>query len=303
MSERDVVTGAFSYTGRYLARRLLAAGRNVRTLTGHPARPHPFGNQVEIAPYNFENPDALRKSLEGATNLYNTYWIRFPRANHTFEEAVANTRVLLRAARQAGIRKFVQLSVSNPSQDSPLPYYRGKALVEQGIMESELAYAIIRPTLVFGVGDILINNMAWLMRRFPVFAVPGSGEYRVQPVSAEDVAEIAVRAADEKGNAVRDAAGPDAYTFDELVRLIAQALGRRIRILHVTPSLDLLLIRLIGWAVRDVVLTRAEMDGLMASLLVSSQPPLGPVRFTDWLAQHTGALGCEYASELDRHFR
>jgi uncharacterized protein YbjT (DUF2867 family) len=303
MSELDVVTGAFSYTGRYLARRLLAAGRKVRTLTGHPARPHPFGPQVDIAPYSFENPAELRKSLEGATTLYNTYWIRFPRGHHSFEKAIANTRVLLDAARQAGIRKFVHLSVTNPSQDSPLLYYRGKAQVEQAIMESGLAYAIIRPTLVFGVEDILINNMAWLIRRFPVFALPGSGEYRVQPVSAEDVAEVGLWSAGEEGNAVLDAAGPDIYTFEELVRLLARSLRRKTRILHVSPSLDLFLIRLIGWAVRDVVLTRAEMAGLMSSLLVSSQPPLGRVRFADWLAQNAGALGRKYASELDRHFR
>ena len=280
MIELDVVTGAFSYTGKYIARRLLAAGRKVRTLTGHPARPHPFGNQVETAPCNFENLDELRRSLEGTTTLYNTYWVRFAHAGLSFEKAVANTQALIRAAEQAGVRKFVHISVTNPSEDSPLPYYRGKALTEKAVAQSKLSYAIVRPTLVFGVEDILINNMAWLLRRFPVFAIPGSGDYRLQPVFAEDVAVIAVNAAAQKQNAILDAAGPDIYTFDELVRLIAKALRRRIRVVQVSPSVALLLIRLVGHAVRDVILTREEIAGLMANLLISAEPSAGRTRLS-----------------------
>jgi uncharacterized protein YbjT (DUF2867 family) len=303
MSELDVVTGAFSYTGSYIARRLVAAGRRVRTLTGHPARPHPLSGQVETVPYNFESPAALTRSMEGATALYNTYWVRFPRGGDSFEKAIANTRTLIRAAEDAGIRKFVHISVTNPSEDSPLPYYRGKALLERAIAESKLNYAIIRPTLVFGAEDILVNNMAWLIRHWRVLAVPGSGEYRLQPVFAEEVAKITVNAAAREENQVLDAAGPDTYTFNELVLLIARALGRRVRLLHLSPGLTLALIRLMGLAVRDVILTRQEIAGLMANLLVSNHPPLGRARIADWLKENAGRVGKSYASELDRHFR
>jgi uncharacterized protein YbjT (DUF2867 family) len=304
MTEFDAVTGAFSYTGSYIARRLVAEGRRVRTLTGHPTRPHEFApGRVEAVPHNFENPAALMRSLEGATTLYNTYWVRFPRGGDSFERAIANTRIMLRAAEQAGVRRFVHISVTNPTEDSPLPYYHGKALVEKAIAESKLSYAIIRPTVIFGIEDILINNMAWLIRHWRVFAVPGSGEYRLQPVFAEEVAEIAITAAARDENLVLDAAGPDTFTFNELVGVIARALGQHVRLLHMSPSAVLFLLRLMGIAVRDVILTHEEIAGLMAGLLVSNQPPWGRVRIADWLKENAARVGAGYASELDRHFR
>ena len=304
MGELDVVTGAFSYTGKYIARRLVAAGRRVRTLTGHPARPHEFPPaQVEAVLYNFQHPAALQRSLEGADTLYNTYWVRFEHGGDSFEKAIANTRALIRAAEAAGVRRLVHLSVTNPSPDSPLPYYRGKALLERAIAESKLSYAIVRPTVVFGVEDILINNMAWVIRHWPVFAVPGSGEYLLQPVFAEDVAEIATSAGAHDKSEILDAAGPDTFTFNELVELIAQALGRRVRLLHLSPGQTLALIRMLGLAVRDVIVTREEIAGLMANLLVSHEPPRGRARLVDWMEENSTRLGAGYASELDRHFR
>ena len=197
----DVVTGASGYTGRYITRVLLARGRRVKTLTGHPARADPFGDQIEAAPFNFDRPDELKRSLEGARTLFNTYWIRFPYGGQTFDTAVANTRVMLDAATAAGVRKFVvDISVTNATESSPLPYFRSKAMVEAAIKRSALSYAIVRPALIFGVEDILLNNIAWLLRRFPFFAIPGRGDYRVQPIFAADLAEVAVNAADNEGS-------------------------------------------------------------------------------------------------------
>ncbi|MEW6060044.1 MAG: NAD(P)H-binding protein [Actinomycetota bacterium] len=186
----DVVTGAFSFTGGAIARRLLADGRRVRTLTGHPHRPSPIRDLVEVAPYSFDDPGAMRRALEGATTLHNTYWVRFARGEVSFERAVSNSRALFRCAREAGLGRIVHLSVTKPSPDSPFPYFRGKALVERILVESDLPYAVVRPTVIFGRGDILVNNIAWLLRRFPVFAMPGSGAYRVRPVHADDVADL-----------------------------------------------------------------------------------------------------------------
>jgi uncharacterized protein YbjT (DUF2867 family) len=303
MSELDVVTDATGYSGKYIARRLLAAGRRVKTLTNHPSRPNPFGDQIKALPYHFEDPEKLQRNLQGVATLYNTYWVRFPHGAHSFEKAIANTRALIRAAERAGTRKFVHISIANPSQDSPLAYYRGKAALEAALAQSSLSWEIVRPTVIFGLEDILINNIAWLIRHFPVFAVPGSGEYRLQPVFAEDLAEIAVNAAANEENVTVDAAGPEAFSFNELVRLIARTLGGRIRIVHVNPTLSYYLTRVLGFAVRDVILTREEIQGLMANLLVSSQPPLGRTRLSEWLGQNAARLGSRYASELDRHFR
>ncbi|MBI2853773.1 MAG: NAD(P)H-binding protein [Chloroflexi bacterium] len=299
----NVVTGAYSYIGSYIARRLVALGEPVRTLTGHPNRPDPFGGQVPAFPFNFDNSRALADSLRGAETLYNTYWVRFPRGRLTFETAVENTKKLIGAAEEAGVSRIVHISVTNCSETSPLPYYKGKALLEKAIVCSKLSYAIVRPTLVFGTGDILINNIAWLLRRFPLFPVFGLGEYRVQPIFAEDLAEIAVDAGHQKANLIIDAAGPDIYKFDELVRLIAKAIGGRARIIHASPEMALLLGRPISLLTKDTVITENEIKGLMSNLLVSALPPAGKTSFREWLERNAPTIGTKYASELTRHFR
>jgi uncharacterized protein YbjT (DUF2867 family) len=297
-----IVTGAFGFTGRAIAGRLLAAGWRVRTLTGLPARLSPFGARVPAAPYRFDDPEALAESLAGAAVLFNTYWIRFPRRRTTFATAVANSEKLVRAAARAGVARIVHVSVSHPGEHSPLAYFRGKAAVEKIIAGSGLSYAILRPTVVFGRGDILINNIAWFLRRFPVFAVPGSGGCRVQPIFVDDLAQAALATASGK-NEIVDCAGPEVFTFDELIAAIAAALGRRARLIHVPPRAALVALGAIGAVMRDVVLTREEIAGLMADLLVAGAHPAAQTRFSDWLEQNGAWLGREYASELGRHFR
>jgi nucleoside-diphosphate-sugar epimerase len=203
----DVVTGAFSYTGRHIAERLLAAGRSVRTLTNQPDPPNPFRESVETFPYAFDDLDELRRSLNGASTLYNTYWVRFERGAVAFQRAVENSSRLFEAARRAGVERIIHVSVTNPSLDSPLPYFRGKALVEEALVAAGVSHAVVRPTVVFGPGDILINNIAWLLRRFPVFAIPGSGRYRVRPVHVDDVARTCVEAAESDDDLIVDAVG------------------------------------------------------------------------------------------------
>ncbi len=302
-SDLNVVTGAFGYTGKYIARKLLSTGHEVRTITGHPGRASPFGDQVKAYPLDFDDPDGLAQILSGATTLYNTYWIRFPRGAVTFEAAVENTRILVNAAIQAGVQRIVHISITNPSPDSPLAYFKGKALVEEAIISSGLAYNIIRPTLIFGAEDVLINNIAWFLRKFPLFAVPGKGDYSVQPVHVEDVAEAAVAAAGRGENTIQDCVGPEVYTYEQLIRLIAGSVGSKAKIAHLPASLALFLSRMAGYVVRDVVLTRAEIDGLMAGLLVSGDPPAGQASLSRWLDENRNTLGRRYASELDRHYR
>ena len=295
----SVVTGAFGFSGKYIAAGLLAAGERVRTLTN---RAGGEGAGIEVAPINFADPRQLAKSLEGATTLYNTYWVRFPRGQDTHERAVINTRTLIRAAEQAGVRRIVQISVSNPSLDSPLSYFRGKAELEEAVRGSRLSYAILRPALIFGDEDILINNIACLLRRFPLFAIPGRGDYRLQPIFVEDLAALAVDAGHRAENLIIDAVGPEIFTYNELVRLIARTVGSRARIVHLSPGVVLGLSRLLGWLVNDVLLTREEIQGLMDDLLVSQQPPNASTRLSAWLAEHAGTVGARYAHELKRHY-
>ena len=299
----DVVTGAFSYTGRFIARKLLDDGRRVRTLTNHPQRPGAQEIDVDVAPLKFTDHAALVESLRGADVFYNTYWVRFPHGGVGFGDAVANTRILMAAAAEAGVSKVVHISVSNPSLDSHLDYYAGKARTEEIVRESGIPWAIVRPTLIFGTGDILINNIAWLLRNMPVFVIPEMGRYRVQPVAGEDVAQIATWAAAQNENVVVDAAGPEIITYAEMVQDVAIAVRRRPRIVHLPSRLTLALGDIVGLFVRDVVLTRQELEGLMQELLVSQAPPRGARRLDDWLLRGTNSLGRSYASELSRHFR
>jgi NADH dehydrogenase len=299
----DVVTGAFGYIGKYIATNLLARGRAVRTITTHPAKPNPFGPVVEAFPYYFGDPAALTKSLAGADTLYNTYWIRFPGDGQTYESALANTKTLFACAREAGVKRIVHIGVTRASLDSKLPYYRGKAVQERLLTESGVPASVVRPTLVFGREDILVNNIAWLIRKNPVFPIFGSGAYRVQPVFVEDLAEIAVRESTGAAGRTIDAIGPETFTFEAFVRLIAKTIGARPQFVHVPPSLGVACGRAMGLALRDVLLTRNELRGLMDEMLTSTQTPNGATAFSDWVREHRDTIGASYSSEMARHFR
>jgi len=302
-AELNVVTGAFSHTGKYIAQRLLSMGKKVITLTNRVDRENAFGHQVKALPFNFNRPEKLTDSLRGAKTMYNTYWIRFARGQVTFDKAVENGKTLITAAEEAGIRRIVHISITNPSEDSPFPYFRGKALVEKAITQSKLSYAIIRPTVIFGLEGILINNIAWLLRRFPIFAIPGSGDYRIQPVFVGDVAEIAVNSGHQDDNVILDAVGPETFTFNELMRMIASQINSQARIVHVRPRLVLFLTKLIGYVVKDAVITKDEINGLMSNLLVSDGTPTGHTRLSEWLEQNANTVGATYISDLKRHYR
>lgn len=296
------ITGAFSYTGRYVARLLLQQGYRVRTLTGHPGRENPFGNAVDVSPLNFEHPDQLRESLVGTSTLINTYWVRFPRGQTTFETAVRNTRTLIEAASDAGVQRIVHVSIANPSEQSPLGYYRGKAQLEQAVIDSRLSCAILRPTVIFGTEDVLINNIAWFVRHLPVFGIPGDGSYRIRPIYVEDMAQLMAEAVESRENTVINAVGPETYTFEELVHLIGRCVGRSVRIVHLPTALAYLATLAIGRFLGDVVLTWEEYRGLMGNLLAPEGPESGETRLSQWLADHSQRIGVRYASELARHY-
>lgn len=296
------VTGAFSYSGKYITRRLLARGEEVITLTGHPNRPDPFDGKVRAFPLDFADASGLTSSLRGVETLVNTYWVRFDKGANTQPAAVENTRRLVDAAVAAGVKRIVHISITNPSADSPLPYFWGKAANEKAVMDSGLLYAILRPTVLFGAEDILINNIAWLLRRFPFFALPGDGSYRLQPVFVDDLAALAVKAVFERGSSIRDAVGPDIFTFREMVELIGTKVGVRRLLMNVPPRLALIAARVLSLFVQDVMLTPEEVDGLMAGLLVSSETPLCTTKLGDWLEDNRANVGAVYASELKRHY-
>lgn len=297
------MTGAFSYTGRHIAQRLIDQGQRVRTLTGHPQHGGVFDGQVEARPYRFEDPDAMVAAFDGVSTLYNTYWVRFDHGSVRFDTAIEHSKLLFEAAARAGVGRIVHVSITNPSASSPFPYFRGKAAVETALASTGVPYGIVRPTVVFGGGDVLINNIAWIARRFPVFPLAGRGDYQVRPVHVDDVARLCVEAGAGPDNVTVDAAGPETFTFEDLVRVIATAVHTRPHLLHLPAPVVSFLGSIVGRIVDDVLLTQDELAGLQAGLVTVDGPATGTVSLSAWIAEHAATLGLRYASELDRHFR
>jgi uncharacterized protein YbjT (DUF2867 family) len=298
----DVVTGAFSYSGAAIAKALIASGRTVRTLTGHPER---AGEQpgIETHRLDFDDQLALVESLRGATTLYNTYWVRFPHSRVDHDLAVVNSRTLFLAAKRAGVQRIVHVSITNPSTESRFPYFRGKALVERALAESEVSYAVLRPAILFGGDGVLINNIAWLLRRVPVFAVGGDGSYRIRGVHVDDLAQLCLEGGGGTDDSVTDAVGPERPTFNELVTMVRDAVGARTRIVHVPGALVPPMSSILGLALHDVLLTKQEYQAMATGLADTDGAATGSIRLSMWISEHGDRLGVHYANELKRHFR
>jgi nucleoside-diphosphate-sugar epimerase len=298
----DVVTGAFSYSGAAIAKALIANGRSVRTVTGHPERRRDR-LEIETRPLDFDDQLGLVESLQGATTLYNTYWVRFAHRQIDHERAVANSRTLFLAAKRAGVQRIVHVSITHPSIGSPFPYFRGKALVERALAESEVSYAVLRPAILFGGDGVLINNIAWLLRHLPVFAVGGDGNYRIRGIHVDDLAHACLEAGGANDDSVADAVGPERPTFNELVMMVREAVGAQTRILHVPGAFVPPLSSVLGLALHDVLLTKDEYQAMATGLADTDGPSTGSICLSSWILEHRADLGLHYANELRRHFR
>lgn len=307
MSRLTVVTGALGYSGKAIAERLLGRGERVRTLTNSPGRPNPFGARLEIRPLAFEDEGGLEESLRGAEVLINTYWVRFDHRLFTFAGAVANTKRLFAAAGRAGVKRIVHTSILKPEEGKGLAYYEGKAELERALREecarAGMGWAVVRPGVLFGRGDVLVNNIAWVLRRLPVFGLFGDGRYKLQPMHVEDFAELAVECADGPAGVVADAVGPETFEFRELVRVIAEIVGVRRGVVPCWPWLGYAVSKALNPLVGDVIITREEIAGLMRGLLYSEGTRVGRTRLTAWAREHREELGRRYASEVGRRVR
>lgn len=302
MAEKEIhaVTGAFGYSGKYIAKRLLDAGQKVITLTNSPQRENPFGRQVQAVPFNFDQPEALAASLQGVEVLYNTYWVRFNYETFQHASAVNNTLALFEAAKEAGVERIVHVSITNPTEDSHLEYFHGKAELEKALVSSGISHAILRPTVLFGKEDILINNIAWMLRKFPLFGVFGDGSYRLQPIYVDDLAKLAVEQGRLRENVIINAIGPETFTYRELVTTLGEIIGKKRPIISMSPGLGYMAGQAMSLFMDDVVITREEIEGLMADLLYVDAPPAGDTKLTDWARQHAETLGISYSNELHR---
>lgn len=298
----DVVTGAFSYSGAAIARELQHAGRRVRTLTAHSNRA-PAGSPIEVRSLDFADRAELIASLRGAQTLYNTYWVRFAHGRVDHDAAVENSRILFEAAAAAGVERIVHVSITHPSLDSPYPYFRGKARVEQTLSDIGIPYGIARPAILFGGDGVLINNIAWLLRHLPVFAIGGRGDYRVRAIHVDDLARLCVELGARDDSAVVDAVGPQSLTFRELVTAVRTAVKSHALLVPLPGPLVTAAARVLSLALRDTLLTADEYHAMADGLADSAAPATGSAVLTDWIAEHGAELGRRYANELDRHFR
>ena len=297
---RHAVTGAFGYSGRYISGRLLDSGCEVVALTNSVSRVNPFGKSVTVAPFNFDHPERLTESLKGVRVLYNTYWVRYNHADFSHAEAVKNTKVMFDAAKRAGVERIVHFSVTNASADSPLEYFKGKGELEIALKGCGISYAILRPAIFFGGADILINNIAWAIRKLPIIGVFGEGQYRLQPIYIEDMAELAIQAGNSVENFTKDAIGPETFTYRGLIETIGREIGVKTRIINVGPNVGYSLLWLLGKMVGDTILTRAEIAGLTADLLCTDSGPVSQTRLTNWLRENRDRVGRHYANEIKR---
>jgi NADH dehydrogenase len=302
-ARRDAVTGAYGFTGRAIAVQLLTAGRNVLTLTRRTPVADPLAAQIESVSLDFRRPDQLIDSLRDVDTLFNTYWIRFPRGTESFERAISESTVLIAAAREAGVRRLVHVSVVGADAAGPTPYVRAKGVLEDIVKRSGLEWSIVRPTLTYGPSDILVNNLAWALRRLPVYGMPGDGDYPIQPVHVDDVARICIEAGDGPAGMTVDAAGPETFAYRDMVSVVRSAVRSRAIVVSMPAPVVLVAGRLLGLLVNDVVLTRDEIRELSSGWLSSPDPPLGRIDFRRWVMANGPRLGRRWSSELARNYR
>jgi len=299
-SKTHAVTGAFGYTGKALAEQLIAHGDRVRTLTNSPNREHQFGNQIDVYPFDFDDQTKLEESLRGVDILHNTYWVRFNHKLFSFDQAVENTKILFNAAKAAGVQKIVHVSILHADQADDLGYYKGKHQLEDALKELDLPFTIVRPGVLFGRGDILVNNIAWTLRSLPFFGTFGDGSYKLRPLHVEDMASLMLHAANQTSSSIVDAVGPESFTYRELIELIGSIVGISKPIIPVHPTLGYLVSKLVNVAKNDVVITRQEIEGLMRGLLDSSAPSAGETKLSTYIEGQKDILGIRYANEIKR---
>ncbi len=298
--KKIAVTGALGYSGKYVTIRLLKKGYQVKTLTNSINKPNLFGNKIEVVPFNFDKPEILKENFSDIDVLINTYWVRFNHKKFNHSEAVENTKLLFDAAKAAGVKRVIHVSITNPDEKSELEYFKGKGVLENYLKKTMDSYAIIRPAVIFGKEDILINNIAWMIRNMPIMGVFGNGDYKLQPIHVEDFADIIVKQIENSDNVIINAIGEEAYTYKDLVSKIMKNLGIKKRIINTSPRIAYYVGKIVSKLKKDVTITREEIKGLMQGLLFVDEQPTGKTKLSEWVRQNKKTLGVEYASELSR---
>ncbi|HVG73850.1 MAG TPA: NAD(P)H-binding protein [Thermoleophilaceae bacterium] len=242
-----LLTGATGTVGPALLRRLTADGRPVRALVRDQRRLGDQRVRVQIALGDLSDPPSFRNALRGVhTVVHLAASIRDqPRGSIEELNAVATLR-LVRAAERAGVERFVFFSAMNAHHHSRTRFFRAKALAEEAVEESSLSSLIFKPSIIYTPGDPWLTLLDRLSR-LPAVPISGSGKAQFQPVWAEDVAEAVVNALD-SGNSTYELAGPQVLSYNDIVREVLRAAGRRRRLLHVPLPIVRASLRLLRFA-------------------------------------------------------
>ena len=252
--KRIFVTGATGFVGHAVVRALLAHGFLVRCLVrpGSEAALKGF-ESIDRVPGDVLEPDKLAASVEGCGALvhlvgiireHRTRGVTFDRL-HT--QATAN---MLAVAHEAGVKRYIQMSAVGTRAGATSRYHQTKWQAEEIVRASALDWTIIRPSLIYGPGDEFVSVLARMMRRLPAMPVLGDGQYRVQPVAVEHVAEGFARALQLSTTVTQtyEIAGPEAFRFVDLLDQIGLALGlRNVRKVHAPIGVVKAMTRTFGW--------------------------------------------------------
>lgn len=230
---RIFITGGTGFVGQNLVRQLVAAGHTLVAL----ARPGsenklPDVPQVEIHPGDVNDTDCLANGISGCDAIIHLVGIirEFPSKNITFDRLhVKATRNMINAATLAGGRRYLHMSANGVRPDAETAYHQTKWQAEQLVRASALDWTIFRPSLIFGPGGEFVEMLAELIRKLPVVPVIGDGQYRLQPVAVDQVAESFLKALSLETSIRRDytLCGAASYSYDQILDLTGAALGRR----------------------------------------------------------------------------
>ncbi len=223
------LTGGTGFVGGHLRKALLANGHEIRLLTHKKGGV--TGPGVEEVEGDVARPETFAANVNGCDATINLVGIirEFPGREATFERLhVEATRNVIEAARAAGIRRHLQMSALGTRPGATSAYHRTKYRAEELVRGSGLDWTIFRPSIIFGPQDAFVNLLAGYIRGYPAVPVIGDGKYRIQPISADDVARCFTLALELPAaiGQTFELCGPDRLSYNEMLDVIGRALGK-----------------------------------------------------------------------------